>query len=111
MIEQQHTDWTFDEFHAFTMLYAANTDGAITADEDNLIHPLLSESAYAHIRSVFSACDDVEALNIILSYRDKYCATQEQKDQILADMQAIYRANDDYEQIEQAVHQLFKRML
>lgn len=107
----QTSNWTYAEFHAFAMLYAANADGRITLEEENLILPTLAAEDYARIKSIFLACEDSATLDIILHYRDKYCRSQADKDKILADMMAIYQANEAYDQIERGVHQLFKRML
>ena len=93
------------------MLYAANADGEITPEERNLILTTLPAEDYVRLKAIFLSCGDVEALDIILSYRDKYCRTQADKDKILADMLAIYNADSKFEQIERGVHQLFKRML
>jgi hypothetical protein len=107
----QTDNWTYPEFHAFVMLYAANADGRITLEEENLIIPTLPPDDYTRVKSVFQNCDDSQALDIILAYRDQYCRSQADKDKILNDMMAIYQANAAYEQIERGVHQLFKRML
>ena len=108
----QTENWTYLEFHAFVMLYAANADGVISPEERNLIMSnTLSAEMYDRIKSVFMANDDAQTLDIILSYRDKYCRTQADKDKILLDMVEIYNANDAFSKIEQGVHQLFKRML
>ena len=64
----QTENWTYEEFHAFVMLYAANTDGHITREEEELIVPTLTASEYIRIKSVFMACDDADALDIIFSY-------------------------------------------
>lgn len=107
----QTNNWTYAEFHAFVMLYAANTDGRITIEEENLIVPTLTAAEYTRIKSLFLGCDDAGALDIILSYRDKYCRTKAQKDKILADMLAIYHADAAFDQIERGVHQIFERIL
>lgn len=104
-------NWTYAEFHAFVMLYAANTDGHITWQEENLIRPGLAESDYQQIKSIFMACDDAVALNAILSYRDKYFPTKAEKDKILADMKEIYKADSVFSQIEGRVLQMFERMI
>jgi hypothetical protein len=104
-------NWTYAEFHAFTMLYAANVDGQVTPDEEQLIIPTLSAESYERIREIFNQCGDADALDIIMSYRDRYCASQEDKDRILADMMEIYQAHAGFAQIEQGVHHLFERML
>ena len=104
-------DWTYPEFHAFTMLYAANVDGQVTLEEENLIIPTLSAQDYERIKSVFHGCHDADALDIIMFYKDKYCKSQADKERILADMVAIYESNAAYDQIERGVHQMFQRML
>ncbi|MEO6760194.1 MAG: hypothetical protein ABIO24_12125 [Saprospiraceae bacterium] len=107
----QHDNWSYPEFHAFAMLYAANADGRITLEEEKLIIPTLPPEDYAKVKATFMACDDADALDIILAYRDQYCRSQSDKDKILADMLEIYKANSAFDQIERGVHQLFKRML
>ena len=110
-MDSQTDNWTYAEFHAFIMLYAANTDGHITLEEENLIMPTLAQDEYARIKTIFMGCDDSVALNLILSYKDKYCGTQAEKDKILADMLAIYQDDEAYDQIERGVYHLFERML
>lgn len=104
-------NWTYEEFHAFTMMYAANADGEITPEERKVILSNLTETEYDRIKAIFLACDDAASLDIILSYKDKYCRSQADKDKILADMMAIYQADASFDQIERGVHQLFKRMI
>lgn len=110
-MDSQTHNWTYDEFHAFVMLYAANTDGKISLEEESLIIPTLTASEYTRVKSVFMACDDTDALDIIFSYKEQYCKTQADKDKILADMLEIYRANVGLEQVERQVLHLFERML
>lgn len=107
----QTENWTYPEFHAFVMLYAANTDGHISVEEEQLIVPTLTASEYTRIKSVFMACDDADALDIILSYKDQYCQNKADKDKILADMMEIYQASSAFGQIERGVFHLFERML
>ncbi|HAD14579.1 MAG TPA: hypothetical protein DCF33_19310 [Saprospirales bacterium] len=107
----QTDNWSYPEFHAFVMLYAANIDGYVTEDEERLIAPTITSDAYAKIKSVFMACDDADALDIIFSYRDKYCCTEADKAKILADMMAIFQSHEKLAQIEQEMHHLFQKCL
>ncbi len=107
----QHNDWTYEEFRAFAMLFAANADGHITADEENLIVPTLPADRYAPLKELFQQSADAEALDIILSYKNKYCSTPADKERILADMRHIYETHNGFEQIERGVHHIFERML
>ena len=104
-------DWTYAEFHAFVMLYAANTDGHITWQEENLIRPTLTEEAYQRIKAAFMSCDDAVALNAILSCRDRFFPTKTEKDKILADMKDIYKADQVFSQLEARVLHMFERVI
>lgn len=107
----KNNDWTYEEFRAFAMLFAANADGHITADEENLIERTLPPDQYARVKQCFLECPDSEALDIILSYKEKYCTTPADKERLLADMKMIYEAHNGFEQIERGVHHIFERML
>lgn len=104
-------NWTYKEIHAFIMLYAANVDGKITQEEENLIVKNLQRESYERVKQVFQKCDDTQALDLILSYRDQYFATPEDKAKILADMVEIYKADAVFEQIERGMHKMFQRLI
>lgn len=107
-----HTEnWSYAEFHAFTMLYAANADGRITQEEEKHIIPTLSADEYGRIRSAFFGLDDTAALDLILLYAKKYCKSPADKEKVLADMLTIYKADASFDQIERGVHHLFERIL
>jgi hypothetical protein len=103
--------WSYAEFHAFVMLYAASVDGQITQDEENLIIPTVSPDTYKQLKELFQDCDDADCIDAILAYKDKYCATQADKDKILADMTDIFKANARFDQIEKGILQMMKRMI
>ena len=110
-LSMQNNEWTYEEFRVFAMLFAANTDGYITADEENLIAPALPPEQYERVKKFFEQCSDAEALDIILSYKEKYCATQAGKERVLADMRRIYEAHRGFDQVEHEVHHIFERIL
>lgn len=104
-------NFSYEEFHAFVMLYAANADGHITSKEENLISPTLNAEHYAEVKQIFNDCDDNEALALIFSYQNKYLASKADRDKILADMVLIYEAEAGFQHIERGVHKLFERMM
>lgn len=106
----KYTDWTYEEFRAFAMLFAANTDGRITTDEENLIAPTLSTEQYARVRQGFEQCSDAEALDIILICKEKYCSTPADKERVLADIRRIFETHHRFTQIDLEVQHIFERL-
>jgi hypothetical protein len=105
------TDWSYAEFHAFVMLYAANADSRITPEELDLIRPTLPTEQYEAVQKVFKSCSDMVALDHILTYRDRYFPDTTAKKQLLADMEAIFKADHDFSPIERSVEHIFGRMI
>jgi hypothetical protein len=104
-------DWTYAEFYAFTMLYAANADAHVTDEEIAIIRPTVGAEKYAAIEAAFNACSDAEALDHILSYREQYFPTPAAKEQLLADMQQVFDADAQFTTVERSFRQLFQRLI
>lgn len=104
-------NFTSDEFHVFVMLYAANTDGEITPEEESLMTTVLTPEQYTAVRQIFDQCDDNQALECIFSYREKYLATKADREQVMKDMATIYNISNHYHALERSVQKLFERML
>lgn len=105
------TDWNYTEFHAFLMLYAANADSHITAEEENLIQPTLSKEAYEDIKKRFKMASDVDVLNTIISFKDKFFPDETAKNALLEDMQKIYNADKKYDRMEKTLNGFLKRIM
>ena len=104
-------NWSYAEFHAFTLFYAANADGHTTLEEIALIRPTLTEEQYLAVESAFIKSSDSEALNHILGYRDRYFSTPADRERLLADMQAIFKADRVFSVMERNLERIFQRMI
>ncbi|HNM25108.1 MAG TPA: hypothetical protein PKL15_06745 [Saprospiraceae bacterium] len=107
----QYENWSYEEFHAFVLLYAANTDGNVTEDEERLISPTLPAESYARVRELFFKSSDAEVLDIIVAFKNKYCGTPADKERILADMRAVFEAHHGFEQIEREMLHMFDKLM
>ncbi len=104
-------NWTYEAFHAFAMLYAANADSEITEQEESLIKEQITPEVYAEIKTIFDTCDDADCLDGMLQYRAKYVSTPEDKARILKDMSDVFEVNHRYVQIERELLHILNRML
>ncbi|MBL7827006.1 MAG: hypothetical protein JNJ57_10275 [Saprospiraceae bacterium] len=101
----------YEEFHAFVMLYAANVDGNISAKEETCATSGLSETQCATVKSVFNACDDNQALQVIFSYQDQYWATPEDRDKVISDMVKVFDTDGKHSAMEHVMKHMFERLL
>ena len=111
MTKELPKNWSYAEFHAFTLFYAANADGHTTLEEITLIRPTLTDEQYTAVESVFIKSSDSEALNHILSYRERYFSTPAERERLLTNMQAIFKADRVFSTMERNLERIFQRML
>ncbi|MBU6342599.1 MAG: TerB family tellurite resistance protein [Bacteroidetes bacterium] len=104
-------NWTYEEFHTFALLYAANIDGAVSNAEEELILKQIDPDSYKRIKAIFESCDDADCLDGLLQYRSKYLGTHADKERMLKDMAAVFEVNHRYLQIERELLHLLDRML
>ncbi|MDZ7880070.1 MAG: hypothetical protein U5L45_20500 [Saprospiraceae bacterium] len=111
MKKELSTTWSYAEFHAFVLFYAANADSRITSDEIALIRTNLTEVQYLDIESAFKSHSDATVLNHILTYKDRYFATQTDRERLLADMQAVFNADNNFSTMERNMQRIFQIMI
>jgi uncharacterized tellurite resistance protein B-like protein len=111
MKKELSTNWSYAEFHAFVMFYAANADGRITSEETALIRAHLTEEQFTAIETAFKSNTDSTVLNHILTYRDRYFSTNTDREKLLADMQAVFNADANFSIMERNVQRIFQRII
>ena len=105
------SNWSYAEFHAFVMFYAANADNHITVEETALIRPNLTAEQYTAVETAFKQSADSTVLDHIISYRDRYFATAIDRERLLTDMQAVFNADADFSIMERNVQRIFQRII
>ena len=105
------TNWTYEEFLAFTMLYAASADMNISEEEEALIKQKLNDTQYQEIKSAFDSSNDATIIDTILSYHDQYFSTDEDREKLLAEMRKVFEADDQYSVMERNLMKLFKHII
>jgi len=104
-------DWTYEEFSAFAMLYAASVDAEIDPEEEALIQQRLDDRSYRRVRAVYEECSDSECINTILDYQKKFMTDEAGRDRLLSDMREVFEADHRYTVVEREIMHLFKRLL
>ncbi|MBV6652933.1 MAG: TerB family tellurite resistance protein [Mameliella sp.] len=104
-------DWTYDEFSAFAMFYAASIDGEVDPEEEALIKQRLDADCYLKIKAEFEKCSDAQVINTIMDYQPKYMSDEAGVNRLLGDLKGIFEADHRYTAVEREIMRLFKRLL
>lgn len=104
-------NYTYDEFVAFLLIYAAHADVEYTDGEQAFIKARVSPESYNRIYSDFNSMPDIKVLQTIESYKDQYYSTPEQKTKLMGHMQALFDADGDYSSMEKTLKLFLEHLL
>lgn len=95
--------WTYQEFLAYLLLYAANADQVVTTEENDILLSKVRYNEYEHIRKCFDSENDTNHIETISSFRDQYFSNEEAKDNLFKDLKEMFLADETYDTIEKAM--------
>lgn len=105
------TDWTYEEFSTFAMLYAASVNTDVEPEDEVLIRQQADEATYHKVKAAFSECSDIKCIDILRSYHDKYMADEASRQRLLDDVRKLFEADDRYTAFERELVRMFRMVL
>lgn len=103
-------EYTYDNFLCFMLLEAAHADDDFAPEEKQMIVQKVGQETFDKVSAAYNGMSDFERMETIASGKD-HMSTEEKRQQILADVKAVFLADDKYLPVEQAVMQMFERVL
>jgi hypothetical protein len=103
--------WTYAEFKAFLLLYAAYSDLTIKPEEAERLIEKTGYTAYKEVLPVFRAQSDYERLQTILYFKPKYFAGKAEATKIISEIQAMYQLDNEFSQTEQGMLLMLRKIL
>lgn len=103
--------YTKDEFITFLLLYAAHADAEFTQEEKDMILDHANGETYQKIYDDFVDKNDYQAIQTILSYRDKYFPSEEAKTELLSDVKDMFCADGEFSSFEREILHLLQRLM
>ncbi len=105
------TDWTYEEFSTFALLYAASVNADAEPEDEALIRRRADEATYRKIKAAFDKCSDIRCIDILRAYHDKYMADEASRQRLLDDVRRLFEADEKYTNFERELVHMFKLVL
>ena len=99
------------EFKALVMLYAANIDGNIQSEEVKLMLQKTDFDTIEKVEKIFDKMSDMEVLECIRENKTNYIITDDDRNELLADVHAIIQADEKSTMMEEQMVKAIQRML
>jgi transcription antitermination factor NusG len=105
------SNWTYNEFLAFLMVYAAEMNMELSIEELEFIRSRTGIESITGIKAKVNSVSDAEAIEIVEDYRTRYLETPEQKQKVRHDLEDLLKAQNSPNQLEKVVVHILERII
>ena len=106
-----NNNWTYNEFLAFLLVYAAEMNYPLTTEELEFIRTTTKINEIEKIKLTVDGVSDVEAIEIIEDYRKKYLNSKEKEEQAKTDLENLLKTPGIHSQFEKAVVHILEKLI
>ena len=104
-------NWTRDEFLAYLLLYAANSNFEEANLERNVIISKVDMQTFQKIHDEFDADNDYQSLQKIQDAIERLNYSSEDIDELLSEIQVLFYSDGDFDLLERNMFTFLKRLL
>ncbi len=106
-----HSNFTYNEFLAFMLVYAGGMDCTLTKEELEFIRELTKIDNIEKIKATVDSVNDIAAIDIIEDYRKKYLNTKEKQSQAKTDLENLLKTPGIHSQVEKASVHILEKLI
>jgi len=99
------------ELQAFILLYVANADLGIEAEELEFIVKILDEEKLIKVMKLFNKLNDSECLEVILSHKEVFFSNDNDREELLQEINELIRSDEKIRKMEVAALHGLQRLL
>lgn len=107
----ENSNWTYNEFLAFLLVYAGGMDTYLSDQELEFIKQRTRIDDIAKIKAAVDAVSDAEVLDIIDAYRPKYLGTPEKELTVKTDLENLINTPGVHSQLEKAAVHILEKII
>jgi hypothetical protein len=111
LMEIENESWSYNEFLAFLLVYGAQLDADLPEDELEFIRKRTGINGIDKIKAKVDSLSDIEALDIIEEYRNKYLDTPGKKEKARHDLEGLLKTEGEHSQLEKAAVHMIEKLI
>ena len=107
----EHLNWTKEEFKAFLLLYAAQTNFIETQEEIEYIESKFPNEIINRTRKEINKLNDYQKSEIIVNQIKSNEYVQSELDEILVEIKELYKSDGVFDSLEQSMFSMLEKLL
>ena len=107
----EHLNWTKEEFKAFLLLFAAQTNFIETQEEIEYIESKFPNEIINRTRKEINKLNDYQKSEIIVNQIKSNEYVQSDLDEILVEIKELYKSDGVFDSLEQSMFAMLEKLL
>ena len=107
----EHLNWTKEEFKAFLLLFAAQTNFIETQEEIEYIESKFPNEIINRTRKEINKLNDYQKSEIIVNQIKSNEYVQSDLDEILLEIKELYKSDGVFDSLEQSMFSILEKLL
>ena len=102
--------WTYNEFKAYVLIYAAESNQVITEEEKDFIEDQFDSLIIKAMKKEFDNDNDYERIQKIMAFIEQNNLGRKDLDSLLNEVKSVYLSDGKFDVTEQTVFQALEKL-
>jgi uncharacterized tellurite resistance protein B-like protein len=104
-------EFSYDDFIAYVMIYAAYADLELSSEEKQLIQSKVNADHFDKLMQLYHEQSDMDHIDTFTALCAKFCPEPEDKEKLLQDMVQLFEADHDFSLMEHNFLRALKHLI
>ena len=109
-MEAVNLTWSYNEFKAYLLIFAAESNQVITKEEKDFIESQFDALLIKTIQKEINRDNDFQRIQKIMAYIEQNNISKTDLNELLKEIDAVYKSDGKFDSIERGVYQFLEKL-
>ena len=109
-MEVVHPTWSYDQFKAYLLIFAAESNQVITTEEKDYIEAQFDSLLIKTVQKEINKDNDFQRIQKIMAYIEQNNLSKTDLDELLKEIHTVYQSDGKFDTVEQGVFQFLEKL-
>ena len=109
-MEAVNPTWSYDQFKAYLLIFAAESNQVITKEEKDYIEAQFDSLLIKTVQKEINKDNDFQRIQKIMAYIEQNNLSKTDLDELLKEIHTVYQSDGKFDAVEQGVFQFLEKL-
>ena len=109
-MEAVNPTWSYDQFKAYLLIFAAESNQVITKEEKDYIEAQFDSLLIKTVQKEINKDNDFQRIQKIMAYIEQNNLSKTDLDELLKEIHTVYHSDGKFDLVEQGVFQFLEKL-